>query len=146
MPRLFHSSKSARHPESNQELRVIWRIAIDLDRLSRLGEGASVVARRDNVLRQVAALEVNINRSRKWKRTKEKEEGGEMGPKKGKDGGGGKGDKGQFARSFNPASHEGTANKKSNWNSNKSMSQISRLHCNNLDSSYFLGTCSTMSS
>ena len=95
MPHLFLSSKSTRNPKSNQELKVIWRIAIDLDRLSRLGEGASVVARRDNVLRQVAALEVNINRSRKWKRTKEKE--GEMGPKKGKDGGGGggKGDKGQ---------------------------------------------------
>ena len=59
-----------------------------------MGESAPVLARSDNVLRQVAALEVNINRSRNRNTVKAKEK--EMGPKKGKDGGGGKGDKGQF--------------------------------------------------
>ena len=61
-----------------------------------MGEGASVLARRDNVLRQVAALEVNINRSRSRSKGTVKVKGKEMGPKKGKDGGGGgKGDKGR---------------------------------------------------
>ena len=60
-----------------------------------MGESAPVLARSDNVLRQVAALEVNINRSRNRNTVKAKEKE-EMGPKKGKDGGGGKGDKGQF--------------------------------------------------
>ena len=64
---------------------------LNLDRGSRLGERAPVFARRDNVLRQVAALEVNINRSGNRNNIKTKE----MGPKKGKDGGGGKGDKGK---------------------------------------------------
>ena len=57
-----------------------------------MGEGAPLLARRDNVLRQVAALEVNINRSRNRNAVKAREK--EMGPKKGKDGGG-KGDKGK---------------------------------------------------
>ena len=61
-----------------------------------MGEGAPVLARRDNVLRQVAALEVNINRSRSRSKGAVKVKGKEMGPKKGKDGGGGgKGDKGR---------------------------------------------------
>ena len=68
------------------------RPELNLDRRLRLGESAAVLARRDNVLRQVAALEVNINRSRNRNIVKAKE----MGPKKGKDGGGGKGDKGRF--------------------------------------------------
>ena len=64
-----------------------------------MGEGAPVLARRDNVLRQVAALEVNINRSRSRSNLSKGTvivKGKEMGPKKGKDGGGGgKGDKGR---------------------------------------------------
>ena len=60
-----------------------------------MGEGAPVLARRDNVLRQVAALEVNINRSRSRSKGTVRAKGKEMGPKKGKDSGGGKGDKGR---------------------------------------------------
>ena len=63
-----------------------------------MGEGAPVLARRDNVLRQVVALEVNINRSRR-SRSKGTIRA-EMGPKKGKDGGGGKGDKGRHTLGY----------------------------------------------
>ena len=66
-----------------------------------MGEGAPVLARRDNVLRQVAALEVNINRSRsRSSKGTVRAQGKEMGPKKGKDGGGGKGDKGRHTIGF----------------------------------------------